>query len=138
MLSGFDDLLDPLFSPPANESAEPHVIGSTLNITVTVRDGFGQLINLSSGYSAMMTPHTRSGLALPAFTQTITSGRQVDFSVVGQVSVRATPVASTAMYAPYAGQVLRGLTLLVTRTLDGATAVIFRDCYLPLAPNNNP
>lgn len=135
-ISGFDDLLDPLYQPPAYQSAEPHVVGTSLAIRVTALDGDDTEIPLGSGYTATCTPTTPSGQAVATWTQTAVSGRQIVLDN-GTVTMTASPSASQALFASYAGQTLR-MTLLVTRTSDGATAAIWRECSLPIRPKLNP
>lgn len=135
-MSGFDDFLDQLYDPQAGQE-EVHVIGTTLDIRLAVLDGDGADVDLSSGYTASMQPHVKRGtIALSTFTQTLTGGRQILLED-GYVTVRATPAASEAMFGPYAGQVAT-ITLIVTRTSDGAAVPMFRDCFLTLRRKLNP
>lgn len=135
-MAGFDDLIDPLFVPPTNQAADPHVVGTSLNVLVTVRDGSGTLINFTTGYTAVVTPYVKRNTALSTFTQTLTSGRQIVLGN-GTVAMQCTPAASSALFAPYVGQTVR-MTLIVTRTSDGKAAPIWRECYLPLLEKLNP
>ena len=135
-MAGFEDLLDPLYTPPTNQTAEPHVIGTSLNILVTVLDGANNPINFTSGYTAIVTPHVqRRQTALAAFTHALTGGRQVVLGN-GTIAMTATPAASTTTFGPYA-ELNAVMTLIVTRTSDGKAATIWRECILPIRPKLN-
>lgn len=138
-MSGFADFIDQNYLPPSNQQ-EVHVIGTTLWINCPMRDGDNNPLNLSSGYTAKCTPYVKGGIALPTFTQTLTSGRVIllnNDQAQYQVAITATPAASIAMFAPYAGKTAK-ITCLLTRTLDNATIAVFRDCDLVLRPALNP
>lgn len=135
-MSGFDDLLDPLFTPPTYDSSEPHVVGTTLNILTTILDGDENEINLTSGFTAACTPTVKRNTPVATWTNTLTSGRQVLLGN-GTVALKATPAASAGLFTPYIGQVAV-MTLIITRTSDGASAAVWRECYLPLLRKLNP
>lgn len=141
-MAGFDDLLTQSYTPPKGQSLDTeHVIGTTLTIDVTVEDGDGETIDLSTGYTAAMTPYFNDTSLGATFTQTLTSGRQIvltDGVTTGaNILVRATPAASSALFSAYAGKRVRS-TLILTRTSDGAAAPIWVECLLPLSPKLNP
>lgn len=135
-MSGFDDFLDPLYDPPFNQTAEEHVIGTTLTITITPVDGDGASVNFSSGYTAVMTPYVNKNTALTTFTQAASGGRQIVLGN-GFITVTATPAASTALFGAYVNRVAKS-TLIVTRTSDGAAAPMWVECTIPLLPKLNP
>ena len=124
-----------MYTPPTSQTAEPHVIGTSLNILVTVLDGDNNPINFTAGYTAIVTPYVRRQTALAAFTHALTGGRQVVLGN-GTVAMTATPTASTTTFGPYA-ELNALMTLIVTRTSDGKAAAIWRECILPIRPKLN-
>lgn len=142
-MSGFNDFVDVLFEPLHDINLvgdrDVHVVGTTLWLNFAAIDGDGASVNLSSGYTATMTPYV-DGVALPTFTQTTTSGRGILLQndlADDQVIVFATPGASASLFGAYTGKTAV-CTLIVTRTSDGAAVPFWRGCNIPLRKKLNP
>ncbi len=114
-----------------------HVLGNSLVLPFCVIDPYDQLMNLSTGYTALMVLNDAAGNNILTFTENSSQGRAIQLGLSDQWSFRiySLPVGMTAL-APYVWQGLV-FNLQITEVATGLVKISLRDCTLNVYPQNN-
>lgn len=127
----FEDLLLPNAYIEKGEFYE-YVVGESLYIPGVAEDNDDArtMFDFSTGYTAAMTLNLPDGTDVLDFTQTLTSGRQIDLTKTTSrnYAIRSTPAGVAALSA-YVGRALV-FNLIVTHTASGIAVALIRECFI--------
>lgn len=131
-MAGIADLVD---APPAYYGDYFRVVsGTDWEISATALDGNGAPIAWSGCTARATLRRERSGTVVKTITQTLSGGLQIDLTVPGRLTLRATPACTFA--AEDLGRPLL-FNLQVTSTSPALTLVAFQRCFIVPQANLN-